>query len=66
MSRLVKFFAYTINVHDTLGWIIMTQDLGVEFAEPLRFVFREGVLAYQGIDFVNKAHVGGLVSLSIR
>ena len=65
MFRLVKFFAYTINVHDTLCGIVMTQDLCVECRQSLRFVLCESVPLHERINLVHEADVSFLIFLCL-
>ena len=66
MLRLVQLPPYAVDIHDALSGIVMPEDLGVELAEPLRFVFRERVLHDELLDFGEQAVVRLLVLLRLR
>lgn len=40
MFRFGQFPAYTVDIHNALCWVIVTQYLGVELADRLCFLFR--------------------------
>ena len=65
MLRLVQLTPDAIDVHDALCGVVMPKDLGVELAEPLRFVLRQRVLHDELVDFGEQAVVRLLILLRV-
>ena len=63
MFRLMQLAADAVDIHDALRRIVVSEDLRIEFAEPLRFLLRQGVLHDELIDLRKEAVVRFLVPL---
>jgi len=56
---------YAVNIHYPLSWIVMTQNLCVEFAEAVRLLFGDLITSQKGGDLITEAVISLLISLSI-
>ncbi len=54
-----------VDIHDTLRRVVVAQDFGVELAEPLRFILRQGVFQDELVYFGEQAVVRLLVLLRL-
>ena len=65
MLRLVQLAPDAVDVHDALRRVVMSEDLGVELAEPLRLLLGQGVLHNKLVDLGEQAVVSLLVLLRL-
>ena len=64
LLRLCQLAAHPVEVYDALRGVVVSQDLGVELAEPVGFALGELVSRRQNANFVEEFVVRFSISLS--
>lgn len=66
MLGLGKLTSNTVQVHDALCWVVVTQNLSIEPAQTLGFILSELVSDSQAFDLFDEIMIGLLVAFGIR
>ena len=62
LLRLVQFSADPVNIHDPLSRVIVSDNLGIEFAQVLGLLFCERVARNKRVDLLRERIVRLLIA----